>query len=304
MSRLATRRSTRTQKRTAGAHRRFTSFKKTRKAAKRTNTGIKSTQNKMYMTTIDNFLNNIQTVAKQRKARNGSTDAIARRLNMSTTSARGQFRKTNFINPNMTKYLNDIGYHLRGAKNVSNGVKAQLPRVFRSLREGVRRDVLYFLGTLNRSIRSMTYELTKWETVLRRNHASAKAGTKRFTMDSAIKRQLMTFEKNVASFKTKWSKLLSSLSTHGNVQVQAAVRMIKKELETLQKTIRTNRTMITSIVKASVTAKHKKLRAQALMTRKELKTHYNKWVKKQAMIQNFRNKIFSYVDQLKAIKAI
>jgi hypothetical protein len=293
MSRLATRRT----KKLAGG-RRFASFKKTRNAAKRNNTGI-GTPNKMYMNTIDNFLNNIQTVAKQRRARNGAADAIAKKLHLGTVNARGQFRKANYINPNMTKYLHNIGYSLRGVKTAA---KAQLPRIFKNLKEGVRRDVVLFVGTLNRTIRSMTYEFTKWETVLRRNYASAKAGTKKYTIDPAIKRQLKSFENNVSAFKTKWNKLLSSLSTHGNVQVQAAVRMIKKELETLQKSIRTNRVLVNSIVKTSAAKKKSKVRAQALITKNELKTHYNKWMKKQQMFQNFRNGIFSYVDQLKAIK--
>lgn len=295
MTRLATRKSTRTQNKTNTAQRKFASFKNTRNTPR-------TSPNKMYMTTIDNFLNNIRTVAKNRASEKGAKDLIAKRLNSCTTNARGQLRKTNVVNPKMTKFLNDIGYSLRGIKNVSNTVKAQLPRVFRSLREGVKKDVVLFLGTLNRSIRSMTYEFTKWETVLRRNHASVKAGNKRYKLDPAIKRQLLSFENNVSAFKTKWNKLINSLSNHGNVQVQAAVRMIKKELETLQKSIRTNRVLIHSIVKASAAKKFAKMRAEALMTKKDLKTYYNNWIKKQQMFQNFRNSIMSYADQLKAIK--
>jgi hypothetical protein len=273
---------------------------KSRYAAKRGNTGI-GTPNKMHMNAIDNFLNKVNTVAKQRKAKNGASDAVAKKLNWGAANARGQFRKTNFLNPNMTKYLHDIGYSLRGVK-VSSAVKAELPRIFRNLREGVRKDVVLFLGTLNRNIRSMTYEFTKWETILRRNYGSVKAGTKKYTIDPAIRRQILSFEKQIGAFKTKWNKLLGSLSTHGNVQVQAAVRMIKRELEGLQKSIRTNRVLINSIVKTSKGKKYSKVRAQALITKGEFKKYYNNWLKKQKMFNNFRNSIYSFVDQLKAIK--
>ncbi len=303
MSRLVTRKVSRTHKKSAGAKRKFTSFKTARKTAKKNNGTRASANHKIYMTSIENFLNNIRTVAKKRASQKGHSDSIAKKLNISASNVRSQFKKSNILNPNTTKHLNDIGYSLRSVKNVSSNVKSQLPRVFRGLREGVRKDVLMFLGTLNRTVRSMTFAFTKWETLLRRNYASAKSGTKKYKIDPSITRQMKSFENNVSAFKSKWNKLLNSLSNHGNVQVQAGIRMIKKELETLQKSIRTNRVLIGSIVKSSKTKKNSKVRAQALITKSELKTHYNNWLKKQKLFQDVRNSIYHYVDQLKAIKS-
>ena len=293
MSRLATRKATR---KISGTKRKFASFKNSRKAKN------VSPQNKAYISTIDNFLNNIRTVAKKQAYYKNANPAVARRLTVSATGAKGQLRKTNVVNPNLGRHLNNIRYSLRSAKNVSPSVRGQLPRIYRHLREGVKKDVLFFLGTLNREIHAMTYDLTKWETALTRKYASVKAGKKRYKIDPSIKRRFVSIETRWATFKTKWGKLLTSLATYGHGQVKSSVRMIKKEFERLQKVIRADKTLVRSIVRLSASKKFGRTPYQYLITKAEWNKFYRKWSKKYENCQKWRKDVVAHRDQLRAIK--
>ncbi len=293
MSRLAISRSTKTSKKKKSPERKFTSYKKSPETA----------HNNIYASSIDNFLNNLKKIAKHRTSTIGSKDPIAKKLNNYASNTRSQIRKSNIVNPYLAKCLNDIHYSIRGIKSVPNNVKAQIPRIFQTLRQGVHKDVMLFLGTINRIVRSMTIECAKWETHFEKCYENAKKGTSRYTLDHAAKRQMISWQHSIAKFKTKWNQKFNLLANYANPQVRASLKTLKTELENLHKAIQKNRLHSRAALRASAAKKVAGKKAQALVTKADWKSFQNSIAKKQKQIENTRHSMTNFHDQLKTIKA-
>lgn len=235
----------------------------------------------------------------EEKLKYGGYAPVAKNLHRAATTLKRQIKTNNPINTKSTQSLNQIKKSVRGVPGVPKSIKSNVPKVLRSLRDSVRKDVIAFVNLLNRGISSIHGEFRKLESQFQRQCNRAKGGKVWFKIDPTIPRKFKALDRKLINFKVKWNKRLNRLASNGDRSVQSAINTMKNQIDQMHNCIRSN---INYLNRMSKMKKKKGAKQQSLITKPQATSWNNKWLKAEKQLEKFRLHTDRLFEQLKATK--